>query len=139
VSKAEAIYEKVRALPESAQSAVLRCVELLSPEGPPGATGTSEPERRFTELAEAWRRETRFLSFMEQRAMHPAYQRIIGMGWVAVPMILSELQQQPEHWLWALKAITGEEPASGSTSVKEAAEAWLRWGRERGLLADAQG
>ncbi len=47
--------------------------------------------RTFQELAETWRRETQDVSFMQQRAMHPAYHRIIGMGWVAVPLILGEL------------------------------------------------
>jgi hypothetical protein len=137
MSKAETIYDKVRTLSDTAQSAVLRCVELLMPAG---AAGSPETLRlRFEELAKAWRRETRYLSFMEQRAMHPAYQRIIGMGWVAVPMILQELQENSDHWLWALRAITGEEPAGTAGSMKDAVESWLRWGRERGLLVDGGG
>jgi hypothetical protein len=138
MSKAEVIYEKVRALPDAAQTAVLRTVELLSEsEGP--QTGAAHGLRRtFAELAEAWRRETQFISFVQQRVVHPAYQRIIGMGWAAVPLILRELQRQPEHWLWALQAITGEEPARNASGLQAASEAWLRWGRERGLLPDAQ-
>ena len=54
-------------------------------------------------------------------------------------MILRELQRQPKHWLWALKAITGEDPAGSKASMKTAAEAWLKWGQEQGLLADANG
>lgn len=141
MSKAEVIYEKVRALPDAAQTAVLRTVELLSEsEAPqtPTAGGPSGLSRSFAELAEAWRQETKFLSFAQQRAVHPAYQRIIGMGWAAVPLILRELQRQPEHWLWALQAITGEEPARNTAGFGAAADAWLRWGRERGLLSDAQ-
>src|SRR5881628_3600825 len=61
--------------------------------------------RTFRDLAETWRRETAFLSFMHQRAMHPAYQRIIGMGWVAVPFILGELARRPDQWLWVLRSI----------------------------------
>lgn len=140
MSKAEAIYDKVRALPEAAQTAVLRMVESISPGGTAQASSeTPELSRRFEALADDWRRDTRFLSFMEQRAMHPAYQRIIGMGWMAVPLILRELQRQPDHWLWALRAITGEEPAGREQTLASAGEAWLRWGRERGLLPDAPG
>jgi len=137
MSKAEAIYDKVQDLPDSAQTAVLRMVESL--------TGGSEPAAesglagKFQELAETWRRETGFFSFMRQRALHPAYQRIIGMGWPVVPLILRELRRQPDHWLWALEAITGEKPASGTDTLDAAAQAWLNWGRERGLLPDAQG
>src|SRR5436190_22348632 len=127
MSKAEAIYDKVQVLPDSAQTAVLRMVEAL--------TGSDEPAReaglagKFRELAETWKRETGFFSFMQQRALHPAYQRIIGMGWAAVPMLLEELQRQPDHWLWALQAITGEEPARGTNTLQAATEAWLNWGR----------
>ncbi len=137
MSKAEVIYEKVRALPDAAQTVVLRTVELLS-ENEGSQTGTIDSCRRtFAELADAWRRDTQFVSFAQQRALHPAYQRIIGMGWAAVPLILKELQRQPEHWLWALQAITGEEPARNASGLRAATDAWLLWGRERGLLADA--
>jgi hypothetical protein len=79
MSKAETIYDKVRALPETVQAAVLHVVESLgvgqapSPSG--GANGLGLAQR-FQELAETWKRETQYLSFMEQRAMHPAYQNI---------------------------------------------------------------
>lgn len=142
MSKAEAIYDKVRSLPETAQAAVLRMVELLAPgvrDGAADAPQAPELAQRFRELADVWQRETRFLSFMEQRAMHPAYQRIVGLGWVAVPLILRELQRQPDHWLWALQAITGEQPPRQGEDFGAAVTAWLRWGRERGLLADGQG
>jgi hypothetical protein len=138
MSKAEVIYQKVRVLPEAAQTAVLRTVELLS-ESEASQSGAANGLRQtFAQLAEAWREETKFLSFAQQRAVHPAYQRIVGMGWAAVPLILRELEHQPDHWLWALQAITGEEPARGASGLRAAAEAWLRWGRERGLIADAQ-
>ena len=142
MSKAETIYDKVRALPETAQTALLHVVESLAvgqASGPSGPSNSLGMAQRFQELAETWKRETRYLSFMEQRAMHPAYQSIIGMGWVAMPMILRELQRQPEHWLWALKAITGEDPAGPNASMKTATDAWLKWGKEQGLLADGNG
>ena len=142
MSKAEQIYDKVRQLPDPAQATVLHLVELMAVE----TRGAHQPtvqlsglRRTFQDLAETWRRETAFLSFMRQRAMHPAYQRIIGMGWVAVPLILGELARRPDHWLWALRAITGEEPAADAPNFQGAVNAWLRWGRERGLLADAAG
>ena len=139
MSKADAIYDKVQALPASTQAAVLHMVEALVDGSTSDATPSGGLTRKFQELAETWRRETGFFSFMQQRALHPAYQRIIGMGWVVVPLILRELQRQPDHWLWALQAITGEEPARGKDTLRASADAWLNWGRERGLLPDAQG
>ncbi|MDQ6805142.1 MAG: hypothetical protein M3065_09260 [Actinomycetota bacterium] len=66
--------------------------------------------------------------------MHPAYQRIIGLGRPAVPLILKRLAEEPAQWFWALTAITGEDPAVGQTTLDGAAGAWLSWGRARGLV-----
>jgi hypothetical protein len=140
MSKAEVIYDKVQMLPDSAQAALLRVVESLTENASASEPQLSSPlARRFRELAEIWRRETAYFSFMQQRMLHPAYQHIIGMGWPVVPLLLRELQRQPDHWLWALQAITGEEPARGTDTLGAAAEAWLNWGRQRGLLPNAQG
>jgi hypothetical protein len=70
----------------------------------------AELERTFFDLANRWRNETALLSSVTKIAMHPAYQRIIGMGPAALPLLLRELEQQPDHWFWALTAITGEDP-----------------------------
>jgi len=86
MSKAEQIYDKLRRLPDPEQAAVLRMVELMA-DGDSAQLQPAPLLRTFRELLETWRRETAFLSFMQQRAMHPAYQRIIGMGWVAVPFV----------------------------------------------------
>src|SRR5947207_10431415 len=47
-------------------------------------------------------------------ALHPAYQQIIGMGKEAIPLILEELQREEDHWFWALKSITGDDPVAPS-------------------------
>ncbi len=85
--------------------------------------------RRFHELADQWKAQRGPTSAVEEMAMHPAYQQIIGMGPAAVPLLLAELQRQPDHWFWALKAITGEDPVPPADRGKlpKMAEAWLRW------------
>lgn len=90
----------------------------------------------FSDLADRWEAETALESIVARKAVHPAYQRIIGMGDRAVPLILRRLQREPRQWFWALTAITGEDPAQGETTVDGASDAWLRWGRERGLVID---
>jgi hypothetical protein len=69
-------------------------------------------------------------------AMLRPYQRIVGMGTAAVPLILEELKREPDQWFWALESITEENPVPPEAAgrVRAMAEAWLRWGRERGVL-----
>ncbi|HEX5726343.1 MAG TPA: hypothetical protein VFX98_12800 [Longimicrobiaceae bacterium] len=96
----------------------------------------SELRERFARLAAQWREETDHLSSVTPMVLHPAYQRIIGMGPAAVPLILEDLARTSDHWFWALQAITGENPVAPADSgqVPRMAAAWLAWGRERGLL-----
>jgi hypothetical protein len=92
-------------------------------------------EELFQALAAQWRKETRHQSSVSQMAMHPAYQRIIGMGEAVVPHILKEMRQRGGHWLWALHAITGEAPASADANFHKTVQSWLQWGREKGYLS----
>ena len=90
---------------------------------------------RFRELVRIWKADAGPLSSTTEMAMHPAYQQIIGLGPEAVPLLLRELQREPDHWFWALKAITGVDPVEPANRgrLEEMARVWLRWGREQGL------
>lgn len=91
---------------------------------------------RFRRLATEWKKESRYLSNTAQMAMLRPYQRIIGMGLAAVPLILQELQQEPNQWFWALEAITDENPVppDAAGNVRLMAEAWIAWGKQHGLI-----
>lgn len=93
-------------------------------------------EDEFQRLARTWKEETEFQSSLTHIAMHPAYQRIIGMGPDALPLILGDLASNPAPWFWALAAISGDDPVplSDRGRVDRMAEAWLRWGMRRNLL-----
>jgi hypothetical protein len=115
-----------------------RCLErqsvftaLLTHEGVQRYEGI---ESEFRELVAIWKKERRTTSFSSQMAMHPAYQRIIGLGKAALPLILGELDKDLDHWFWALKAISGEDPVPSESrgNLREMANAWLEWGREKG-------
>src|SRR5438309_2262985 len=67
-------------------------------------------EKRFLERAATWRERSMFMSSDTQMAMLPEYQQIIGMGPSVLPFLFRELQREPNHWFWALAAITGEDP-----------------------------
>lgn len=92
---------------------------------------------RFEQLKNDWKVQSRYLSNTAQMAMLWPYQQIIGMGSLAVPLILAELRRETDHWFWALEAITGENPvpAEARGNVSDAAESWLQWGRQKGLVA----
>ena len=88
----------------------------------------------FHLLVKKWRKETAIFSSITKIVIHPAYQRIIGMGIPALPLILSELQRKPDHWFWALNAITGEDPVELEDDFDSAVKKWLEWGRGKGYL-----
>ncbi|MBL8793569.1 MAG: hypothetical protein JNM56_06680 [Planctomycetia bacterium] len=89
---------------------------------------------RFQELRRQWKEDTLYLSSITDIALHPAYQRIIGMGREALPLIFAELRRGTDHWFWALKAITGADPvpAADRGKMPRMAAAWLAWARDHG-------
>lgn len=92
---------------------------------------------RFQRLASQWRQESKYMSNTAQMAMLKSYQNIIGMGDLAVPHLLEELRREPDHWFWALEAITLENPVPTSASghVEQMAEAWVQWGIRHGYIS----
>ena len=100
---------------------------------------TSAPadvQSRFRRLTAQWKEQSRYLSNTAQMALLKPYQRIIGMGLPVVPMILEELQREPDQWFWALEAITEENPVpqEAAGNVRLMAQAWIEWGKQRGFL-----
>lgn len=93
-------------------------------------------ERKFQLLAKEWRDETAHLSSTTKLVMHPKYQNIIGMGPAVLPILFRELQKNPDHWFWALCAITEEDPTNPEDAgdLRKMSEAWLKWAREKGYL-----
>ena len=100
-------------------------------------TNVAEPlQERFNLLLQDWKSRTRHLSNVAQISLVSSYQQIIGMGPSALPLILTELQRETDHWFWALEAITGENPVPDSDAgdMAASARAWIQWGKENGLL-----
>ncbi len=90
---------------------------------------------RFEKLAKVWREECFHFSSAREMFQHPAYQQIVGMGPSALPFIFAELARQPDHWFWALRAITQDDPVSSEHrgNLSEMARDWLDWARKRGI------
>ncbi len=107
-------------------SSVLEAIELALHLHP-------SPQQKFDLLAKKWLSETSLCSDSTQMSIHPAYQQIIGMGTLALPFIFRELEQRPNHWFWALQAITGENPVGDEQrgDIVLMSAAWLTWARDR--------
>ena len=89
---------------------------------------------KFRALLDQWKDDTQYMSSTTSMILHPAYQEIIGMGPIVIPLILNELEKSPDHWFAALKALTGVDPVTSSQRgrVRAMAEAWLTWARDHG-------
>lgn len=110
---------------------------LTAPERVPPVSSSQNAEalgRKFQDLSFRWRRETALHSSVTAIAMHPAYQQIIGLGEPALPLIFGELRRAPDHWFWALQAITGENPVPDTHAgdVEAMTNDWLSWGDAHG-------
>ena len=103
----------------------------------PAAIATPEDWRRFESLVAAWRQERGAMSSITDAATRPAYQSIIGMGPIAIPMILATLQaegNEPDQWFWALKALTDVDPVDDEDrgNYRAMAASWINWGKRAG-------
>ncbi len=103
------------------------------PKGPAPAP-SQIVEERFKRLASAWLTETAYVSSSTDMVAHPAFQEIVAMGPVVIPLVFRELENRTGHWHRVLRRITGADPVAADDrgSVEKAAQAWLRWGKDQG-------
>jgi len=94
-----------------------------------------DPSVRFQTCYSEWKEAVKFLSDINEICTDFAYLRIIGMGPAALPLIFKELRREPDHWFWALKAITNKDPVPEDHRgrMKLMAEDWLRWAEQNGF------
>ncbi len=93
---------------------------------------------RFVHLCSKWKTETKTCSTIRDAAMHPSYQEIIGMGPDVLPLLFEELASEPNHWFWALRAITGVDPVRPANrgDILGMRSDWLHWAHENGYYTD---
>lgn len=101
--------------------------------GPP-ALQDAELMRRFQTLAAEWKAGRGYSSSITKMSMHHAYQQIIGLGPRVIPLLLRELEREPDHWFWALKVLTGVNPVpqEARANIEEMSKHWILWGRQQG-------
>src|SRR5258708_6200663 len=106
----------------------------LAVDGCNGNTRIAEIEGKFIRLRDEWKAQRGHEPSTMKLVMLPAYQKIIGMGPVVVPLLLRELESNLDNWFWALMAIAEADPIQESMrgDGEAMAQAWLKWGKERG-------
>ena len=89
----------------------------------------------FRKLTAEWKRHSPFLSIRESCRL-PEYERIKKLGFAVVPLILKELEHEPDEWFSALEYLTEENPVADQDRgrLQAVTKAWLAWGRDRGLI-----
>ncbi len=98
------------------------------------ATPAENLADRFLRLSNEWKRDTGHLSLISQIAAHPSYQGIVAMGESAIPLILRDLETEPNHWISALSEIVDEGPeipAHEKGNITAVSEAWIEWGKRK--------
>ena len=90
----------------------------------------------FSALADAWKKDTRFLSQLRKVFASGHYAKIIALGPdKAVPLIIRQLLVEgdtPYHWFAALVTLTNENPAADAGGkVRDISRSWIDWGRAR--------
>lgn len=90
----------------------------------------------FRTFADEWRRATRFQSSLDRITNHPAYRAVVELGEDVIPLVLGELETRPEPWFAALREIAKVDPVKPEDrgNMRAMADAWIRWGRDRGLI-----
>ena len=86
----------------------------------------------FQELVIEWKKERGSRSSISQAAVLQPYQKIIGMGESALPLIIAQLKSEgnkPDQWFWALRVITKQNPVKPEDrgNFPKMAQAWLEW------------
>lgn len=95
--------------------------------------------KSFHEEVTRWKDETAHWSSETKAIAHASYLRIIGLakestGHEIERLLLHELEREPDLWFAALAAVTGENPVRSEYDFDESVEAWLTWGRDRGII-----
>lgn len=90
--------------------------------GAAGAAPEADPdiERRFLDLVERWREETRGDGVGTRTLQHPSYLEILEMGAAVVPLILRDLAAGGGFWIGALTELTGEDPVPAAERGRSA-------------------
>lgn len=91
-------------------------------------------ERVVDELLNIWMGVSAHQSSIRRTSQHPSFELLRKTSKLAIERIVPRLRRDPNPlWIWALGELSGEDPAKGVDTPREAARAWVEWADERGL------
>ena len=92
----------------------------------------------FDEIAQRWLDETGWMSSIGAITRHPGYRQIVDLGIPAAKFALERLARGDVRvqWFPVLRDVTGTDPVPREArgDVPAMTEAWVAWGRARGLI-----
>jgi hypothetical protein len=98
----------------------------------PGSLELLRIQTVFDDLISQWRKERGATSSITEIVMCRSHLRIIGMGPMAIPLILREMEDEgddPDMWFVALQMLTGADPVTDDArgNFKKMAALWFDW------------
>lgn len=93
-------------------------------------------ETKFNDFVITWKRATSNIPSIRRRLKHNSYQEIINLGKPVLPLLLKEMESNPDHWMVALSVLSGANPVpkNAAEDVKRAAQLWIEWGKKAKLI-----
>jgi GAF domain-containing protein len=94
-------------------------------------------DQEFYDLAIAWKQETKSLPILRDKFQNRYYRQIIALGNQAVPLLIKELQEKPDHWFYALESILGISPVKDEDrgDISCMVESWIEWWEQKGYVS----
>lgn len=91
-------------------------------------------EQQFELLKSNWKRETTFLSDVDEIMDSPSYRAIVELGEDVIPLILKSLQEKPDFWFGALERLTNTDPVAPASygNIIQMADDWIAWAQANG-------
>jgi len=85
---------------------------------------------KFDELYSKVIKETLFSSSSDRFLENSNFKKITSFGYKIVPAILEEIRKKPSNIVWALNIITNQKISAKDTSIEEACQLWVNWGKK---------
>jgi hypothetical protein len=94
---------------------------------------------KFDFLKSIWKNETLFVSNVSEITNNAAYRNIVSLGQDVLPFIFKDLQENDNHWFYALELLTGQNPIKDEHRgiVPMMKKDWIEWAESNMYINEA--